>query len=195
MHPPQHPLRLTRRELLQRGAAGTILLSSAGLLSTGCAGYRQRVQRDDEQALQFFSVKDYAVALAAADAVLPGEAEGYPDHRELKTVLKLDHELAQWDAVRSKDIPLLLSLVEHGTPLFGHSFRRFSRLPIESRRAYLAGWGDSGILLRRSGFVALKGLFAFYYFSDDRVWPHIGYDGTWFDQFPIPITPIEGLPA
>ena len=194
MHAP-HPDRLTRRELIQRGALGTMLLSSAGLFTTGCAGYRNRIQPDDEDALRFFSVKEYAIALAAADAMLPGESDGFPDHRELKTVLKLDRELAQWDPVRSKDIPLLMGLLEHGTPLFGHSFRRFSRLPLESRRAYLAGWGESGILLRRSGFIALKGLFAFYYFSDERVWPDIGYDGTWFDRFSIPITPVEGLPA
>jgi hypothetical protein len=185
---------LTRRNFIERGLLGSGLLLLGGALPAGCANYRQVVRETDAAQLQFFNVKEYAVMLAAADALLPDPGP-FPHHRDLGTVLKIDHELAQWDAVRSKDIPLLLQLFEHGPLLFGHGFSRFSNLGRKQQRRYLAGWGESAILLRRSGFMAFKGLVAFYYFSDPAVWPLIGYDGTWIDKFTIAPLEVEGLPA
>lgn len=189
---PTPPLpELDRRDFLKLGLAG----SAAALLPAGCSGYREYVKPEEETQLKFLSVKDYAILLAAADALLP-EGNGYPSHRALGTVAKIDAELAQWDPVRNKDIPVLLRLVEHGTLFFGYSFRRFTRLTVEERQAYLMdGWADSGFNLKRAGFLAMKGLLAFYYFSDPQVWPQIGYDGPWVDRFDIPATPVDGLPA
>ncbi len=192
MHDP-----LSRRELLRRGVWGTPLLAAAtGLAacSGGCAGYAAYVRDEDAARLQFFTPKQFAIATAAADVLLPGPADGFPDHRELGIVRQLDAELSQWEPVRSADLPLLLSLLEHGTLLFGHSLSRMSRLDLEDRRVYLAGWGDSGLNVRRSGFIALKGLLAFYYFAHPATWPAIGYDGPWMDRFEIPAVDV-GLPA
>lgn len=182
---------LPRREFLKLGLVG----SAAALLPAGCAGYRDYVKVEEEQQLKFFSVKDFAILLAAADALLPSE-NGYPSHRELGTAHKLDEELAKWDPFRSKDVPVLLRLLEHGTFLFGYSLSRFTRLSVEERRDYLEnGWGESSWNLKRSGFLAVKGLLAFYYFSDPKVWPAIGYDGPWLGRFDIPILEVDGLPA
>lgn len=182
---------LPRRQFLKLGLAG----SAAALLPSGCSGYREHVRPEEEKKLQFFSVKDFAILLAAADALLPNGGP-YPSHRELGTVHKLDHELAQWDPFRSKDVPVLLRLVEHGTLIFGYSFTRFTKLFVEDRRDYLqTEWGESSWNLKRSGFLAIKGLLAFYYFSDPKVWPAIGYDGPWLGKFDIPALEVDGLPA
>jgi hypothetical protein len=182
---------LPRREFLKLGLAGSV----AAILPAGCSSYRENVKPEEEEQLQFLSVKDYAILLAAADAILPN-AHGYPSHRDLGTVNKLDEELAKWEPVRSKDIPVLLRLIEHGTLIFGYSLSRFTKLSLEDRRDYLVhGWGESSLNLKRAGFVAVKGLLAFYYFSDPQVWPKLGYDGPWLGRFDIPITEIDGLPA
>jgi hypothetical protein len=183
----------SRRQLVERGLFGGALLSAAVVLPSGCAGYHSFVKAEERSELRFFSVKEFAVLLAAADALLPDDP-AFPNHRELGTALKLDHELAQWEPVRSQDVPILMSLLEHGTVLFAHSFSRMSRLSIESRRQYLAAWGASSMSVRRSGFLALKGLLSFYYYSDPLVWETIGYDGPWLGQFEIPIIDV-GLPG
>lgn len=179
-----------RRDFLKLGAIGVLATG----LPTGCAGYQTYLKEGDKQRLKFLSVKDYAILLAAADVLLPATG-GFPPHRELGTVLAVDEELSKWENVRSKDVPVLLRLIEHGTLLFGFSLSRFTRLTPEDKAAYLGGWGESSLNAKRAGFVALKGLLGFYYFAHPQVWPHIGYDGPWQGRFEIPATEVPGLPA
>jgi hypothetical protein len=181
----------TRRDVLKLGLAGS---AAAALLPTGCTGYHGLLQDGEQKRLKFLSVKDYAILLHIADVLLPAGG-GYPSHRELGTVLQLDAELSAWEPVRSQEVPVLLRLVEHGTQIFGYSLHRFTRLPAERQREYLMGWGESALNAKRGGFVALKGLLGFYYFSNPKVWPVIGYDGPWQGRFDIPVTEIKGLPA
>ena len=164
------------------------------MLPAGCAGYQTFLKEDEKQRLRFLSVKDYVILSAVADRLLPDEG-GYPSHRELGTVLQLDEELAKWDDVRRKDIPMLLRLIEHGTLLFGYSYHRFTRLTAAHQHTYLAGWGESALNAKRAGFVALKGVLSFYYYANPKVWPLIGYDGPWLGRLEIPAAEVRGLPA
>lgn len=164
------------------------------MLPQGCASYTPYLREGDVAKLKFLSVKDFAILLAAADAFLPA-GKPYPSHRDLGTAMKVDTEFAQWEPVRSNEVPILLRLIEHGTILFGYSTTRFTKLPLLRQREYLSQWGESGIALRRTGFISLKGLLAFYYYSDPQVWDAIGYDGPWMGRIEIPIVPVDGLPA
>ncbi len=185
---------IERREFFRRGLCGSAALALAATAPAGCAGYENFAAADETAELAFFSVKEYAVMSAAADALLP-QGNGYPSHRELGIVRLLDREFAQWEPVRSKDIRLVLNLVEHGTLPFALTFSRFTRMDRKAQRDYLLSWGESGLNFRRAVFLALKGLLAFYYFADPRVWEQLGYDGPWLGRFDIPITPVDGLPA
>lgn len=185
---------LSRRDFLEKGTAGGTLLALSALLPTGCAGAKAR-PTTGARSLKFFTADEAAVLSAAADAILPDPRDGYPPHPDVHLVERLDAELAQWEPVRSRDVHALLQLLEHGTRLFGYSWRRFSALALEERREYLKAWADSRLAIRRSAFLALKGLLTFYYFASPEVWPATGYDGPWLGRFDIPITPIEGLPG
>lgn len=193
--PPTTPLQApNRREFLKKGFTGAGLLALGAVLPQGCASYAPYLRDGDESQLKFLSVKDFAILLAAADALLPAE-KPYPSHRDVGTAMKLDTEFAQWETVRSNEVPTLLRLIEHGTFLFGYSTTRFTNLTLERQRDYLSQWGDSSIAVRRTGFISLKGLLAFYYYSAPQVWGAIGYDGPWLGRLEIPILPVDGLPA
>ena len=61
---------------------------------------------------------------------------------------------------------------------------RFSHLSLPDRTAYLGGWRDSRLALKRTGFAALKRLTCFLYYAapgpkgPNPNWPEIGYPGT-----------------
>lgn len=183
-----------RRVWLQKGLIGSSLLTAAAFLPVSCASTPQPKDEPLAAHLAYLSPQAFEILSACGDALLPQNAP-YPSHRKVGTVRRIDTELAQWDEVRREQIPLLLRLIEFGTLPFGVSFRRLSSLQLAEKRRYLAKWGDSEVDLFRSGFIALKGLLAFYYFTDPQVWPAIGYDGPWLGRFDIPITAIDGLPA
>lgn len=75
-----------------------------------------------------------------------------------------------------KLFPLGLFAVEWGTLLFARTLRPFSRLARPDQERYLDGWMRSRFALRREMFKGVKAVCLMTYYSDRRVWAHIGYD-------------------
>ncbi len=178
---------LARRDFLRGAAYGTVALTAAGWLPSGCAGYQDLVRPEEARGLRFFDAKQLAIFRAVAKRMIPDE-DGWPTVEEARVAELVDEELALW---RNEpplgpvldDLKLLLALVEHGTLLDGH-WSRFTRLPPDAQDDVLASWEASSIEVRRVGFQALKNLVVFTYYDDDRTFAKLSYAGPWHKTTP-----------
>jgi hypothetical protein len=175
---------LTRRGFLRGVTGGTAAVAVAAVLPAGCAPeYAER--RPDGGALESLTPKEYAVARAAAEALLVGVAAD-PD----VIAARIDRELAVAGEPMRKDMKTVLSLMEHGTVL---SFRRrrFSALSADSRRGVLEDWARSRFKLRRAAYQALKGFVVFFAYIDDETRPLTGFPGPWREHIAIPAYEVD----
>lgn len=85
----------------------------------------------------------------------------------------------------------LLLLVFEVSPVFFGRFSRFSRLPVEARRAFLEGWMKSRLAFRRVAFNALKMFSVMGYYRHAETWKDLGYDGPTLDRIPLPTVPED----
>jgi hypothetical protein len=72
--------------------------------------------------------------------------------------------------------PMGLYLLEYGTLIFHGSIRPFSKLSIPEREAYVKGWINSSMMLRRDLIKGVKGVCLTAFYSHPEVMAHIGYD-------------------
>jgi hypothetical protein len=176
------PPGIDRRGFLRTATGGAAVIALASLIPTGCAA---DYPEGEGAALKVLSPKEFAVALAAAEALLVG----VPVPAE-KVARRIDHELAlAGDPVRG-DVKLVLTLLEHLTPLGGR-LKRFTALDPAARLRYLHGWRESRFNLRRGAFQAIKAFVYFYAYADDATRPHTGFTGPWPERFKIPATPVD----
>jgi hypothetical protein len=163
---------LTRRQLLQTGFGGVVLLAFGALLPSGCQHYSP-IGRP----LRFLSRKEFAVVTRAAVRIL-----GLPDERGDEIGGFIDELLAELPPTTQSQARLMLRVVEHGTHLFDLKAKRFTRLSPAEQDAYLRGWMESSLGARRIVFRALKTLAALGYYAQPTAWPPIGYDGPWLGR-------------
>jgi hypothetical protein len=183
---PGHPISgaLPRRGFLKGSAGGAVVIALGSLVSAGCA--RTYPQADSDNAdLKALSPKEYAVARAAAEALLVGVPVS------ATTVAKrMDQELAWVGEPIRTDMKTVLSLTEHFT-LLGGRRRRFSELPPEQRLAYMYTWRDSRLQLRRAAYQALKGFVYYFAYIDDATRPLTRFGGPWTERAKLPVKPVD----
>lgn len=174
----------TRRGFLRAAAGGGTAVVAASLLPAGC-GRSYPVAVADGVSLQSLSPKEYAVARAAAEALL----EGVPvDPIDVAT--GIDQELAiAGDPMRS-DMKTVLRLMEHGT-LLSLRRRRFTALGPAERRAVLKHWATSRFNLRRAAFQALKGFVVYFAYTQDATRALTGFPGPWPEYVRIDAYPVD----
>ena len=179
---PQPPL--SRRGFLRSTAGGTAAISVAALLPAGCSRSYPQSDRDNA-ALKSLSPKEYAVARAAAEALLVGVPVS------ATTVAKrIDQELAWVGEPIRTDMKTVLSLTEHLTPLGGR-VRRFTALTPEQRLAYMKTWRDSRFQLRRAAYQALKGFVYYFAYIDDATRSITRFPGPWPERVQLPVKPVD----
>lgn len=167
----------SRRQLLQVGLGGAVALAvGGGLLRWLGSGYTL-VPGDAAVGL---SVKQLTVARALVETITPA-GDGWPSGLELGLHQRIDEQIWAADPAMADDLRAALELIEHVPPLLGH-FGRFSALGLEQRREVF----DALLRSRRDLFVQIalgfKQLVQLCYFADERVWPHIAYDGPWIKE-------------
>jgi hypothetical protein len=182
--PTPAPIRLDRRGFLRTAAGGTAAIAVASLLPAGCApAYPERAS--DGAPLQALSPKEYAVARAAAEALLVGVPVAAD-----AVATAIDRELAVAGEPMRTDMKTVLRLMEHGTAL---SFRRrrFTALPPADRREVLGDWATSRFNLRRAAFGALRGFVVYFAYVDDATRSLTGFPGPWPEKLALPVTPVD----
>jgi hypothetical protein len=175
---------IDRRGFLRSAAGGGTAITLAALLPAGCA--RTYPQADlDNADLKALTAKEYAVARAAAEALLVGVPVS------ATTVAKrIDQEIALVGEPIRTDMKSVLGLMEHLTPLGGR-VRRFTELGPAQRLAYLRTWRDSHLQLRRAAYQALKGFVYYFAYIDDATRPLTGFAGPWPERSKLPVKPVD----
>lgn len=174
---------LTRRGFLRGTAGGTAAVAVAALVPAGCA--RDYPRAGAAAPLRALSPKEYAVARAAAEALL----EGVPVQPDT-VAAAIDTELAVAGEPMRSDMKTVLSLMEHGTILSLRG-RRFTALTPAARRAVLDDWATSRFNLRRAAYQALRGFVLYFAYIDDATRTLTRFPGPWPGRVPVPVHPID----
>ena len=163
---------MTRRSFITRGLLGGLLLAGAGGLGLGLwptrYGWRPRGP------LKVLNQRQFAVlaAVAARTVRAPGA-----DPQAIAE--RVDATLAFTTDEAKHDFGQLLLLFENalaGLVLDGRP-RPFTRLRPEEQDAVLDAWRDSHMVLRRSGYQALRKLTLAAHYSSPSTWDSCGYAG------------------
>jgi hypothetical protein len=175
---------LDRRGFLRSAAGGTALVATASLLPSGCAReYPQAAQAGVR--LQTLSEKEFAVAVAAAEALLVDVPV-----QPVAVAAGIDAELAVAGEPMVSDMKTVLSVMEHGT-LLSLRPRRFTALSPAARRAVLHDWATSRFNLRRAAFQALRGFVVYFAFVDDATRRLTGFAGPWPELVQLPVYDVD----
>ncbi|UNK79591.1 hypothetical protein MNQ96_00385 [Sphingopyxis granuli] len=172
--------------------------SRRGFLGTGAAvaiatggGYLW-LRGDDEEyermaagaAPTVLSVKEYAVLNALAAAIIQPPKAG-PSVGEAMTALRIDRELSfHHETSLTGDIKASLVLLENMSLLDGLG-PRFTGLSEKNKQLFLANCANAGPGLRRAAYNGIRFLIVFFYYTDDRTWPALGYSGPFVDEKPF----------
>jgi len=169
---------LSRRGFLKTGGGAALLLvgyqASHSWIAGGDEDYRPLLEGERPQAL---SIKEFAV-LSSVVRCLVGPAQGAPTTEEARTAARIDRELLIHGGKLLQDLKDSLLMVEHSTFIDGYG-ERFTRLNAEQQSSFLQCCRDSSLDLRRQAYNGLRFLTIFFYYSDDRSWPLLGYQGPW----------------
>ncbi len=124
------------------------------------------------------SEKAFATLCVFCQRVLPAKDPAdpaRPDALEARIAERIDLEIAFHTPKMQRDLELALLWLEHGA-LLHFSTTRFTHLSPERQDALLQKMAG-GIEYERQVFTALKMLAVFFFYSDERSWKGIGYDG------------------
>jgi hypothetical protein len=175
---------IDRRGFLRASAGGLAAVAVASTLPAGCSRSYPQAAGDGHE-LQALSAKEYAVARAAAEALLVGVPMTAADVAQA-----IDVELATVGEPVRGDMKSALTLIEHTTFLSGRS-RRFTALSPERRLGVLNGWARSRFVLRRGAYQAVRGFVYYFAFIRNESRPLTGFPGPWPELIEIPASPVD----
>ena len=170
--PPAAARSLTRRGFL---VASTATLSA---LSAGCAAV-MRVDSDAYRAYALtpgvvLSQKELAVLTALCDRMVPDHPP-MPSVRDVGVAASIDRELAFHGEKLTSDVQAALFVLEHDG--IAHlSTSRFTALTDDAKDERLVAMAQ-GNEIERQVVTGLRILVLFFYYADERTWPHIHYEG------------------
>lgn len=174
--PPADGAGLSRRSLLTRGllGGGVLLLGGGGFLALRSSA----VEPAPKDPLQVLDAGEYAVVMAVARRII-APAPGMPTVEQVNVGPNVDAILGRADAGVRKELRQLLGLFENALPtlLFTGHPTPFSRLPPEQQDAVLRDWRDSRLVLRRTGYTALRTIVLAAYYASPLTWDAVGYPG------------------
>ncbi len=175
MYLPPKGASQSRRGVLKKGLFGGLLLALGG--GTWLAT-RRGAQVAVPAGLQVLNAAEYAVVWAVVQRFIPAR-DGFPTPESLQTALACDGILARTEDVTQSDLKQLLMLFENALPtfLFGGRTSPFTQLEPREQDEVLAEWRDSRIPLRRTGYLALRGLAMAGYYGNPQTWGAVHYPG------------------
>lgn len=161
---------IDRRTFLRGSAGGVVALAAATLLPAGCAGYPPIAN------LRLFTAKEFAVLEALADTFVPA-AEGVASATALDIAGYLDRALSAQSALVRKQLKQALLLMEYGGFWWGPARSRFTRMSPTVQAHYVEEWLAAASPFRRQVGQLFRRAILQAYYSDERAWTGVGYDG------------------
>jgi hypothetical protein len=128
--------------------------------------------------LKVLSEREYAVVSTLVMRFIPRRG-GFPRPDELDTATAVDTILSMEDETAKVEVRRLLLLFENALPnfLFGRRGQPFTQLSVEEQERVLVEWRESRLVLRRTGYLALRTLVNAAYYGNPLVWPALKYPG------------------
>ena len=117
---------------------------------------------------------ELAVLTVAAEVIVAPTPD-MPGVRETMTARRIDRELMFAEAKLQSDMKASLSFLEV-KPLLSGSLSLFTELDAARQKDVLMSMREKPVLDREI-YAALKFFTGFFYYTDDRAWPSIGYNG------------------
>lgn len=167
---------IPRRSVLKRGLFG------GALLALGGGGYLAlRSGREvplPKDGLLALSAREYATVHALAERIVAPRS-GTPTVDQVNVGSNVDHILARADEGVRAELRQLLGLFENGLAnfVFGGRPRPFTRMSPEEQDRVLAEWRDSAIVIRRTGYQALRTVMMAAYYASPMIWAACAYGG------------------
>lgn len=161
---------LTRREFIIVAALGV-----TGLVAGNILPFSRKRYPEPHADLSLFSAKEFAVLTAIVARFIPTVDDVGITPEDI--ALKIDKLIAGANREIKTKFKQMLTLVEHGTFVFGFNFSRFTSLTENAQEDYLRSWAYSSITFRRSIFQAFKKITLNTFFTDERSWQLINYKG------------------
>lgn len=191
---------LSRRGLIKRGVFGGALLALGG---SGFLATREGLTLPmPVEGLKVLGPREYATLQAFARRAFPARP-GWPDADSAQVALTADGLLARNDASIANEVKQLLGLFDNALAgfLFAGRTTPFSRLSPEEQDAVIADWRDSKLVVRRSGYQALRTLVYSAYYMHPAATAACGFirpEGfhdpnavAWKGEGPRPVAPTQ----
>jgi hypothetical protein len=162
-----------KRRTFLKILASLAVTTGAGL--AGCA----RDLGSVPPGLAFLDDTTYWIVKAFSERILPPGGPIPEGAGDLDVVPYFDSIVASQPPEIRKDMKSGILLLEYRALLFRFSFKRFTEMPPDMQDQYLKSWETSSIALFRGIFWGYKKICCLGFFSNEKVWPYIGYDGRW----------------
>jgi hypothetical protein len=115
--------------------------------------------------------------LSALAAAMIAPMPGGPSLTQTMTAARIDRELSMHhDNMLAGDIKASLTLLEY-LPLAQGFGARFSALEAGDQLKFLKNCASGGAGVVRAAYAGIRFLVVFFYFTDERTWPGLGYGG------------------
>ncbi len=129
--------------------------------------------------LHVLSTDEADILSAIAERMVHSGDASMPGFRDTDAIAVIDRSLRHADPALREQLGWLLWLFDWGPPVLALRMGRFRSLEPTQQDEYIRGWAESRFELRRLGFRALKNVSMLGYYTQDRTWAGIGYDGPW----------------
>jgi hypothetical protein len=175
MRPARPPLLpLSRRGFLRLGAASAAFVGLAQLRAVPAAA---RSATTAEAGAGFFAPRETEILTQVVERLVDTGEPDAPAVRETRTVQTIDSLCRGLDPALTGLLPAALRLFEWGPVLFDRRLARFTSLDDDGKDDSLRGWRSSRLAVRRQAFYAIRNLAFLGYYSQEEVWPLVGYAG------------------
>jgi hypothetical protein len=173
---------IPRRRFLRQTALGVVALSAAkffpprSLLSQ----IDDRIPKD----LHYFFPKEHLIFEAVAERIIGPSHPGGAGAGDVGVARRADQFLAAADPEIQDQFHQLMTVFNAPffTFLFDLRFSSFLKMSPEDKDSYLEDWMTSNLGFRRTGFQALKRISLSMFYTDNRSWLEIGYEGMFLPE-------------
>ena len=177
-----HDRRVTRRKFLKESLFGVAFLSSSRFIPSEALPDNELSQVPKD--LAFFSPREYLIFDAIAERIIGLPSTGQPSVKDVGVASRADQFLAGADPEVQDQLHQLFTVFNAPffTFLFDFRFSSYLNMSAPDKDSYILDWMTSRLGFRRTGFQALKRVSLSMFYTDNRSWKEIGYEGMFMPE-------------
>jgi hypothetical protein len=161
----------SRRKFLKETLFGALTLSVTKLFPLSISG--AEIASEMQPLLKFFSPNEFLIMQAVGERIVGAPAS------EVNVALRADQFLSMADPEVQEQFHQLFTVFNGAlfTFLFEFRFSSFINMSAKEQDSYIQSWMTSSLAFRRTAFQALKRVSLSMFYTDNRSWNEIGYNG------------------